>query len=492
MSKLKRVLGFFMAIVIMMSTLSVVAQGRASYYDDKLTTYDDLDQPVITYDQACTMVLDSVDVLLKDMETIDLSVIGELRLNSINNALDDLYKLLGNALLPMAGELNNLERGPIKSDQGRRTAGENSEDTRVIYSLMAFLGHDKNRTVLRHLVDGTIGLGIVGSFVDLDLDIPKMILDALAKPAYKRDPDGVPSPLPSADIMIQKLLDDVVRGKEDPENPGTYTGFAKDLLPYVGLNNATKTYDFIEELLKQAYNKLVIPLANNELKFEIRKICGLTWDDAWVDNPTLDVDDTGLNKFGDLVNVNYTVPTFNFPAGESFLASLNDMLAQVINTIVKYDPVEGTGFQYPENGNDNLKANLMNVAKYVMTDLGPDLFPSFVELKDPAVVNAMTDPQEIISYVLRVVMNSFIDTIYIPDEAETLIDVAWYAFYQLLATELPGENYQYMPKTKAGVYGMLGDLLASVINEKIDMVDGPGVIPYDKQLDTTQIGRAHV
>jgi hypothetical protein len=88
MKKAKRILSFMMAIVMMTSAFSIVAQGRASYVDSYLANYDDLDKPVVTFNQACTMVLDSVDIILAEGNMIiDLSILGELRLNSINNAI---------------------------------------------------------------------------------------------------------------------------------------------------------------------------------------------------------------------------------------------------------------------------------------------------------------------------------------------------------------------------------------------------------------------
>ena len=124
MKKLKKIIGFLMAVVMMMSTLSVVAQGRASYLDGYLTNYDDLDQPVVTFNQACTMVLDSVDVLLAEENmVVDLSILGELKLNSVNNAFADIHKLITGGAMTffgwMLGDLNKLNVDALETPEGQ-------------------------------------------------------------------------------------------------------------------------------------------------------------------------------------------------------------------------------------------------------------------------------------------------------------------------------------------------------------------------------------
>lgn len=482
MSRFKRILSFLMAIVIMMSTLSIVAQGRASYLDGYLTNYDDVDQPVITFDQACTMVLDAVDVMLAPMETIDLSILGSLRLNSLNNALDDVYKLLGNILLGLAGDLNDLDRAPIK-DARRNNGGQNTNDTAVLYSLVDFLGNSSNRTVIGKLIDGTINLGVAKSFVDLSkLNINQMVKEALYKAAY---PDtAVPKPVNNnADAMVQKLITDLVQGKLDPVT-GEYDGIAPELVPYIDIVNTTApAYDFIGTLLQQAWNLMLVPLINTDLKKTVREACGVVYDPLLEEDPLYTGDASKLNEYANILNINFVVPAFTVPAGSTFIAELNNILASVVNALT-------LNYTWAAGSNTNLKANFVAAAKYILGVAGDGLFPDYLDVKPIAEVNAMTD-QELISYLLRSVLNGAVDTIYIPADADTLVEVAWYGVKEALASKLPAINYAAQPKTQAGLLYMLADLLACTINEKMDMnpvagtVPGAGLIQYGQGLDAT-------
>ena len=80
-----------LALVLAFSCLSVI--GSAAL-DKTAIHYDNIDDADLTYEQVATLALDLVDNdLLADMETIDLSIIGELRLNSISNILADIHSL---------------------------------------------------------------------------------------------------------------------------------------------------------------------------------------------------------------------------------------------------------------------------------------------------------------------------------------------------------------------------------------------------------------
>ncbi len=486
MKRLKRILGFFMAIVIMMSTFSVVAQGRASYVDGYLTNYDDVDQPVITFNQACTMVLDSVDVLLADKNMIiDLSILGELRLNSVNNAFTDLYKFLGNILLGLAGDLNDLDRSALK-DPRRNNGVQDTSDTDVIYALVAFLGNSDNRTVIGKLIDGTINLGLASSAFDPeDLNINQIVKGMLYGMAY---PDAtVPDPVnENADTMVQKVITDLVQGELDPIT-GEYDGFAPELVTpvnYIDIVGTTSSaYDFVGTLLQQAWNIIVVPLLNTDLKKTVREACGVVYDPLLEDDPLYTGDESNLNEYADILNIDYVVPTYTVPSGSTFIAELNNLLASVINALTK-------NYTWPAGLNTNLLTNFASAAKYILSETGDVLFPNYLDVASPAEVDAMND-QELFSYILRSLLNSSSDSIYIPNDADSLVEVAWYAAKDALADKLPAIDYSSQPKTQTGMLTMVADLLAYSINQSIDMnpavgtVPGTGLVAYGQGFDAT-------
>ena len=91
MKQSTKLLSMLLALVLAFSCLSVI--GSAAL--DKTTIeYDCIDDADLTYNQVATLALDLVDNdLLADMETIDLSIIGQLRLNKIDYVLSDIHKL---------------------------------------------------------------------------------------------------------------------------------------------------------------------------------------------------------------------------------------------------------------------------------------------------------------------------------------------------------------------------------------------------------------
>ena len=336
MSKSKRILSFLLAAVMLMSVTSVMAHGYAAYKDAALTTYDDLDKPVVTLDQCSSMVLDYVDVVLKEQNMIiDLSVLGELRLNSVDNALTDIYNLFTNITFTlfkwMLGDLQNLDVSALSSRR-RATAGTNS-DTNVIYSLVEFLANSKNRDVIAKFIDGSINLGIASSFVDLgDLNVNKMVkemLYGLAYPEVETPPDPITE---TADAMIQKVITDLFQGKLDPAT-GKYDGLAPALVPYIDIVNTTvPAYEFVDTLLQQAWNLVVVPLLNNEVKVYIRQLCGVVYNPLNPDDPG---DESNLNEYAQILNIHYVIPTYNFPpvsAGTFGLVSeLNNLIGSLVD-----------------------------------------------------------------------------------------------------------------------------------------------------------------
>ena len=67
--------------------------GSAALKKDDIK-YDNIDDADLTYEQVATIALDLVDNdLLAGMDTIDLSIVGELRLDSIDHVLSEIKKL---------------------------------------------------------------------------------------------------------------------------------------------------------------------------------------------------------------------------------------------------------------------------------------------------------------------------------------------------------------------------------------------------------------
>ena len=179
--------------------------GSAGLSKDAIA-YDCIDDAALTYVQVTTLALDLVDNdLLADMDTIDLSIIGELRLQKIDYVLADIHTLrtgfiwsIGKGLLKNIGALNF---DPLTVNGEGDTAVQRSNgDYEVVKCLLNFLGDNTNSEILSRVAYGIgsggtlnsngdlanttqLNLGLVSSFLDLGEvgemlnDIPKMLIE---------------------------------------------------------------------------------------------------------------------------------------------------------------------------------------------------------------------------------------------------------------------------------------------------------------------------
>lgn len=194
MKQSKKLLSLVLAIIMMFGTVSVVA--NAGLVKNEIA-YDAIDGAALTPEQVADLALDLVDGMLEGEKPIDLSILGEVRMDSIDHLLADVYDLytgfwwaIGKGLIGDAGDLN-LDM--LKNVQ--RSGG----DLKVVYALLQLLGHNKNSDILSKVAYGIgtnsgLDLGLIESFLDLgetgDIlnDLPgyisKMVFDELVYGSY--------------------------------------------------------------------------------------------------------------------------------------------------------------------------------------------------------------------------------------------------------------------------------------------------------------------
>lgn len=486
MKKAKRILSFLMAFVMLSSILSVAASAKAAYKDAAITTYDDLDKPVFTFDQQCSMLLDYVDVMLAEAnQKIDLSVLGTLDLTSVDNALNGITDLIGGALFTLfgglLGDLKNLNIDAIESPR-RASTPAGTADKNVVLALVQFLSD--NRTIISKVVDGHLNMGLANSFVDLsEININKMLKEmvyGLVNPDVEEE--DYPATLPALDTMIQDLINNLIVGEIDPET-GEPDGLFPELDGYIDIVNSTApAYDFGEELLRNLYNIVVVPLLNTDVKKLIREVCGVVYEDS-VTYP--DGDESNLNEYADILDIHYTVPTHNFAAGATLVTDLNNILYEVVNAMtVDYNA-------WVPGANTLVIDNLAAALKYVLTLTGNAFFEDYIPVASSSEIAAMNN-QQLFSYVLRSVLNSSIEYADIPADADTLIEVAWYGVKEAMAQNVPAIDYSAQPKTLDGVLYMVADLAVFFLNGLMDMnpgatgtTPGTGLLPYGQGFDAT-------
>lgn len=478
MKKGKRILSFLMAIVIMSSFLGVAASAKAEYKDAAIadSQYDDFDKPSFTLNQLSSMVLDYVDKMLAEANAdgsliIDLSVLGELNLGSIDSALDDIYGLLNGAAFTLfkglLGDLKDLKKDAIASARRRSTPAATA-DLQVIRSLILFLSD--NRAILSKIVDGSLNMGIANSFVDLsDFNVNQMIKEALFEAAYPDTP--VPDPVTqTVDQMVQDLIDGLIA--ENVPGLAGKINFA---------NSTAVTYDFIDTLLLDAYNGVLVDLLNTDVKKIIRELCGVVYDPNNPDDPG---DESNLNEYAQVLNIHYVVPEYVLPDGATFISQLNNILAQLVSVMtVNYTA-------WVAGDNSNLLGNFAAAAKYVLALTDSSFFAPYVAKATAAELDAM-DNQQLFAYIVRSGLNTGVDNMNIPASADTLTKVAWHAVREVMANLVPQFDYSAQPMTLDGILFMLADLIVYALNRAADFnpnsaaMPGEGLLAYGQGIDAT-------
>ncbi len=242
------------------------------------------------------------------MDTIDLSIIGELRLNSIDHILADIHSLrtgliwsIGKGLL---GDVGDLDFSGLTVDDADSTALQRSNgDYKVISGLLLFIS--ENAGTLSKAAYGLnggngISLGLISSFLDLgevgDMlnDIPSMLVglvfDLLIYGSYGYDMDTadikdakstLTATYPEMDTLDEMLPNAIYNLLTKPQEY-TYEGegasavkvwdmdsvIMPDLkLTAADINPLSKSFFQILDTAAQiAIDEIAVPALNNNLK----------------------------------------------------------------------------------------------------------------------------------------------------------------------------------------------------------------------------------
>ncbi|MBR2877015.1 MAG: hypothetical protein IKC01_07745 [Clostridia bacterium] len=192
MKQSKKLLSIFLALIMMLGTVSVIANAG---YQKAQMAYDAVDNPAPTADQVANLVLDVLDELLAEMNFNENYVVVKINLTSVDKAIETLGSF--NGIKGIAGgDIAALDLDAVrKSNQTRAQRG----DMNIIYDVLEFL-YD-NADVLSKAAYGIgtkngIDLGWLIDLIGLDLgeigtileDIPgyltKMVYDMLIHGSY--------------------------------------------------------------------------------------------------------------------------------------------------------------------------------------------------------------------------------------------------------------------------------------------------------------------
>ncbi len=275
----------------------------------------------------------------------------------------------------------------------------------------------------------------------------------------------------------------------------------------IDLNSASVGYDFIETLMRVAYNKIAVPELNTVTKPWLREACGITYIAAKSDpTSTQYVENyngepyvlSELEPFAAIFDLeNMYVPLATVPSGGTFVGSINDILGEFLECILMaeegtswtwtYSTTDGNGIA--NDGNQYLFTNIVSVAKYVLKEVEGAFFSDYITPATDAEIDNMND-QQVVAYVLRAIVNGSIDWLFIPNDAnnDTIAEVAYSICEQMAYQDIP--QYSYTRPVKGTLsdadfnknlvdacLNILLDVAVYNLNQSIDMVPTVGTNP---------------
>ncbi len=169
MKQTKKLLSIFLAMLMLIGTVSVVGNAAIARED---VHYDSMDNAALTPEQVANIVLDSLDrdvmpglgVIDEDFVVIKL----KLDLTSINSALNDIYALLdGNLPGTAGGDVKTLAAQRDRLKYNGHVVQRSDGDLQVLYCLLDFLMNDTNAEVLSRAPYGILEEGGINTIIQV-------------------------------------------------------------------------------------------------------------------------------------------------------------------------------------------------------------------------------------------------------------------------------------------------------------------------------------
>lgn len=260
-------------------------------------------------------------------------------------------------------------------------------------------------------------------------------------------------------------------------------------------------YDFIETLLQRAYNYVLIPVLERDTIPWLRRLCGVEYEDKyrnetiydeatgeWIKNPDYDPDYTGivpevLTDYAKLFNIDATVEKVTIPAGETLVDNFNNILGDFLDNVLIVPRgtanVDGFDWNWIEGGNDKLLTNIASVAKFVIQTSGDLFFADTFDIPSADEIEEYED-QQVGALILRAILNSSVDYIYISADYQTLADVGYAAVEQLAWQDIPQFTYT---KPARSDYATDNDYYAAVVDKMIDILFDIAIYNLNQGMD---------
>ena len=262
-------------------------------------------------------------------------------------------------------------------------------------------------------------------------------------------------------------------------------------------------YEFIETLMQTAYNQILIPVLNRDTRVALRELCGVTYDEKytkrtiynettgeWVINPdynpSYDGDESTVdpsNPYLKLLNLDAKAVTVEIPAGETFVDNFNDILGEFLDNIAavpRNTPnADGYDWTWTDGGNEYLFDNICSAGKFILQVSGDLFFSEYVTVPSAEEIEGMSN-QQLVAFLMRAILNSSVDWMYIEDEYQTVAEVGYRAVEQLAWQDIPQFTYT---KPDASKYGTIEEYYDALVDKAITILFDVAVYNLNQGFD---------
>jgi len=291
----------------------------------------------------------------------------------------------------------------------------------------------------------------------------------------------------------------------------------------IDITTDAKGYEFIERLMQTAYNQLLVPVLNRDTVPWVRRLCGVEYLDkytkrtlygddpatavvegqgdvpaVWYNNPDYNPSYTGeafdeaeLNKtnvYSKLFKMDAVkIPTTTIPDGETFVDNFNDVLGDVVTTVAKNNVLDEVTndtytWTWQYGSNEYLFDNIVSVGKFVLQVTGEHFFgeTAFKEEFPSAAQIGKMGEQEVVSLIMKAILNSSVDWMYIESEYKTIVDVGYRAVEQLAWQDIP--QFTYVKPVESD-YSTTEEYYAAVVDKALDILFDVAVYNLNQGFD---------
>ena len=211
-----------------LGTVSVV--GNAALVKSEVA-YDSIDNAKLTPEQVADIILDMLDNdVLAGMDTVDLSILGKIRLNKVDYIFADVCTLRGSGWWTIGkgllGDLQNFNFNALKNSDWDDPWQRSDGNLKILYQVIQLLGD--NASLLSKVAYGIgtnngVSLGLVGNFLslgdieDILADLPgfltRMVYDMLIYGSYGYDKDAeeLNNTLPTEVNTLDKMVNVAIK-----------------------------------------------------------------------------------------------------------------------------------------------------------------------------------------------------------------------------------------------------------------------------------------